>query len=118
MSHNPQALLSRGKLVKIHKRRCQAGSEFATFFDFFWREDEPWVVLRLSTGRRIAMPTSWTDLPRSAFPSSDGQAELLPSALLELSQHLRELRSKLLRRTRSKRRSKNHLTISGKALKR
>src|SRR5271165_1868811 len=107
MLHNPQAVLFRGKLVKIHKRRCQGGSEFATFFDFFWREDEPWVVLRLSTGRRIAMPASWTDLPRSAFLSSRGRAELLPSALLELSQHLQELQSKPARRTRSKRRNKN-----------
>src|SRR5437773_1576771 len=72
MLHNPQALLFRGKLVKIRKRRCQVGSEFATFFDFFWREDEPWVVLRLSTGRRITMPASWTDLPRSAFLLSRG----------------------------------------------
>src|SRR5579864_7963951 len=101
MSHTPQALLFCGKLVKIRKRRCQAGSKFATFFDFFWREDEPWVVLRLSTGRRIAMPASWTDLPKNAFPSNQGRAELLPSALQELSQHLRELQSKQPRVTRS-----------------
>jgi hypothetical protein len=107
MSHNPQAVLSRGKLVKIHKRRCQASGEFATFFDFFWREDEPWVVLRLSTGRRIAMPASWTDLPKNAFPLSQGRAELLPLALLELSQHLRALQMKPSRRTKSKRRHKN-----------
>src|ERR1700722_15649349 len=103
MSHNPQALLSRGKLVRICKRRCQVGSEFATFFDFFWREDEPWVVLRLSTGRRIAMPASWTDLPKNAFPSIRGRAELLPPALLELSQHLRALQTKPSRRTKAKR---------------
>jgi hypothetical protein len=107
MSHKPQAVLSRGNLVKIHKRRCQAGSEFATFFDFFWREDEPWVVLRLSTGRRIAMPASWTDLPKNAFPASRNRVELLPSALLELSRHLRELQNKPSRRTRSKRRHKD-----------
>jgi hypothetical protein len=107
MSHNPQAVLFLGKLVKIHKRRCQAGSEFATFFDFFWREDEPWVVLRLSTGRRIAMPASWTDLPKNAFPSGQGRAELLPSAILEMSQFLRDMRNKPSPKTKSKRRTKH-----------
>jgi hypothetical protein len=107
MSHNPQALLSRGKLVKIHKKRCQAGSEFATFFDFFWREDEPWVVLQLPTGRRIAMPASWTDLPKSAFLSSREPAELLPSVLLELSQQLRGLQMNQSQKKKAKRQTKN-----------
>jgi cysteine-rich repeat protein len=64
--------------------RCQAGSEFATFFDFFWREDEPWVVLQLPSGRRTAVPASWTDLPTESFSRAEKASELLPAALFEL----------------------------------
>src|SRR5579864_8236607 len=88
MLQNPQVLLARGKLVRIRKRRCQVGNELATFFDSFWREDQPWVVLLLPSGRRIAMPASWTDLPQNAFPAMHGRAELLPSAVMEMSRYL------------------------------
>src|SRR5439155_27150611 len=58
MLDKTQALLRQGTSVRICKRRRQVGSEFATFLDFFWREDEPWVVLRLPSGRRTAVPAS------------------------------------------------------------
>ena len=81
MSDKTQALLSPGTSVRIRKHRRQVGSEFATFLDFFWREDEPWVVLRLPSGRRTAVPASWTDLPTDCFAQptrSSGDPSLGP----------------------------------------
>ena len=74
------------------------GGEFATFLDFFWREDEPWVVLQLPNGQRTAVPASWTDLPAEGFTQSKGRAELLPSALLELARYCQRLRPRRQKR--------------------
>jgi hypothetical protein len=99
----PQALLVPGTLVKIAKHRRQVGGEFAHFLDFFWREDEPWVVLQLSNGQRNAIPASWTDLPTECFVPNKGRAELLPSALLELARYCQRLMPRRPKRPRPKR---------------
>ncbi|HMB05954.1 MAG TPA: hypothetical protein VKP69_19750 [Isosphaeraceae bacterium] len=65
--------------------RC-VGSEFATWIDVFWREDKPWVVLQLPSGRRTAIPASWTDLDER-FSRSEDRPQILPSGLLELAQY-------------------------------
>jgi hypothetical protein len=57
----------------------------------FWREDKPWVVLQLPTGRRIAVPASWTDLD-GRFSRADDQPEILPAALPGLARYCHELR--------------------------
>jgi hypothetical protein len=92
MSDKTRALLSHGSLITIRKYRRQVGGEFATFLDSFWREDEPWVVLRLPSGRRTAVPASWTDLPLGHFSLTKDQAEILPAALPELAQFCQDLR--------------------------
>ena len=75
------------------KYRRRVGGEFATSIDLFWREDEPWVVLQLPSGRRTAVPASWTDLTTERFPSGKGQPEILPSGLIELARHCHGLRT-------------------------
>src|SRR6516162_5696999 len=107
MSDKAQALLSPGISVRICKHRRQVGSEFATFLDFFWREDEPWVVLRLPSGHRTAVPASWTDLPVDCFAQSIGRAEILPSALLGLAQFCLGLRLVRGKRPQTKTRRRN-----------
>jgi len=102
-----QALLSRGTSVRICKQRRQVGSEFATFLDFFWREDEPWVVLRLPSGRRTALPASWTDLPTDCFAQAIGRAEILPSALRELAHYCLNLRPVRGERPQTKKHRRN-----------
>src|SRR5579885_2784945 len=92
MSREPQALPLPGASVRICKQRRQAGSEFASSLDSFWREDEPWVVLQLPDGQRTAVPASWTDLPAEGLARTTGRAELLPSALLELARYCQRLR--------------------------
>src|SRR3954470_18263307 len=100
MPDKPQALLRPGASVRICKHRRQVGSEFASFLDSFWREDEPWVVLQLPDGQRTAVPAAWTDLPAEAFAPTAGRAELLPSALLELARYCQRLRPRRTKRPR------------------
>jgi hypothetical protein len=100
MSHKPQALLLPGASVRICKHRRQVGSEFASFLDFFWREEEPWVVLQLPNGQRTAVPASWTDLPAEGFAQTRGRAELLPAALLELARYCQRLAPRRPKRPR------------------
>jgi hypothetical protein len=92
MPHKAQALLSPGAAIRICKHCRQVGGEFASFRDFFWREDEPWVVLQLPSGRKTAVPASWTDLPTSYFSRAQNTTQLLPSALLELVRYCQALR--------------------------
>jgi hypothetical protein len=103
MSDKPQALLVPGTLVKIAKHRRQVGCAFASFLDFFWREDEPWVVLQMTNGQRTAVPASWTDLLTEGFAQTKGRAELLPSALLELARYCQQLAPRRRKRPRPKR---------------
>jgi hypothetical protein len=84
------------------KHRRRVGGEFATSIDLFWREDEPWVVLQLPSGRRMAIPASWTDLPKEQLPSGKDQPKLLPSGLIELARHCRGLRKTRSSHRRSK----------------
>jgi hypothetical protein len=100
MLDKPQALHLPGTPVKICKHRRQVGGGFATFLDSFWREDEPWVVLQLPDGQRTAVPASWTDLPAESFTSTRGRAELLPSALLELTRYCQRLCPRRQKRSR------------------
>ena|SRR5437016_3842094 len=102
MSRDPQALLLPGASVRICKHRRQVGSEFASFLDSFWREDEPWVVLQLPDGQRTAVPASWTDLPAEGLAPTKGRAALLPSALLELARYCQRLRQRQPKRPRLK----------------
>src|SRR3954465_15713694 len=102
MSGKPQPLLLPGASVRICKHRRQVGSEFASFLDSFWREDEPWVVLQLPDGQRTAVPASWTDLSAERFVQARSRAELLPSALTELARYCRQLRLRRQKQPRPK----------------
>jgi hypothetical protein len=102
MSRKPQALLLPGTSVRICKHRRQVGSEFASFLDSFWREDEPWVVLQLPDGQRTAVPAAWTDAPTECLARIQDREQLLPSALLELARYCQRLRPRRKNRSRPK----------------
>ena len=74
--------------------------------DLFWREDEPWLVLQLLSGRRTAVPASWTDLSSDPSKSARGQAEAYPLVLLELARHCHTLRQLRAHPASEKRRRK------------
>ncbi len=66
------------------KHRSRIGA-FGTVKDLFWRGDEPWIVLQLPTGSRVAVAVSWTDLPRDRCLTKKRAPELLPAGLFELA---------------------------------
>ena len=84
------------------------GSEFATWIDVFWREDKPWVVLQLPSGRRTAVPASWTDLD-GRFSRGEDRPQILPSGLLELARFCHGLGEGRTRRRPSKGRPRGRM---------
>jgi hypothetical protein len=60
----------------------------------FWRQEEPWVVLRCQNGLLLSLPWHWTDLPIPLAPLPGPPAQpylalLTPQALVELVQFVR-----------------------------
>ena len=74
-------------------RRHDVGSSFATVTDYFWREDNPWLVLQLPDGQRTAAPAAWTDLPAETFPLTRARPLLLADALPPMARLCQRLRS-------------------------
>ena len=65
----------------------------------FWRDDMPWVLVRLRDGVMQSLPWVWTDLPMGPAQqepqTDDGVTVLLsPAALRELVRRVRELRER------------------------
>jgi hypothetical protein len=84
----------RGKRVGIlEDRRTDVGDRFATVTDYFWKEDDPWLVLQLPDGRRTAAPAAWTDLPDDTFPATQQRPQLLANALLPMAAMCQRLRT-------------------------
>src|SRR5688500_18291847 len=97
MRHTPHALHLRGVRVCILQcHQGEVGGAFATAMDYFWREDAPWLVLQLPTGRRVAAPAAWTDLPDDQVPRPSNRLLLNAQALAAMTplcQRLRQARS-------------------------
>src|SRR5262245_30775814 len=92
MPQKTQALPPLGASVRIRQGRRQVGGEFGILRDYFWREDEPWVVVQLSSGGRTPVPVSWTDLPAASFSRRKTEEHLLPTVLIPLAQLCQTLR--------------------------
>ena len=63
----------------------------------FWRDDNPWVLVRLRDGVMQSLPWTWTDLPMAPAqqePQTDERVTVLvsPTALRELVRRVRALR--------------------------
>jgi hypothetical protein len=61
----------------------------------FWRDGLPWVLLRCASGIMVAIPWSWTTLPRPwsshpAAPDDPAPPLLSPAALLDLVRFVRQ----------------------------
>jgi hypothetical protein len=80
--------------------RTAVGGVFATVMDCFWREDSPWLVLKLPDGRRTAAPVAWTDLPADTFPTIADPPRLLGQALPQMDRLCQRLRSTRPRKRR------------------
>jgi hypothetical protein len=89
--------------VKIIKHRRKVGGSLVTLCDFFWRKEEPWAVVQLSSGKRTAIPLEWTDVPKSAIPVLTAGPQIEALRLLEMAAFCQQLlsRKKNKRRRRS-----------------
>ena len=63
------------RIVKYHRR---VGGQVGIVRDLFWKGNEPWLVIQLTSGRRVAVAYGWTDLPPAACPTQMTAPELLP----------------------------------------
>ena len=74
-----------GRAVRIVKYHRRVGGQVGTVHDLFWKGDEPWLVMQLTSGRRVAVAYGWTDLPPDACPTQTIAPEILPSGLLAMA---------------------------------
>ena len=79
-----------GCTVTIASERSSYCGQSGRVCRIFWRP-EPWVLVRLRSGVLLALPWSWTNLPKPEAPSSSGRAPALlsPAALRDLVRFLR-----------------------------
>lgn len=70
-----------GRSVRIMKHHRRVGGQVGTVRDLFWKGDEPWLVMQLTSGRRVAVAYGWTDLPPDAGPTPTIAPEILPAGL-------------------------------------
>jgi len=78
------------RIVKYHRR---VGGQVGIVRDLFWKGNEPWLVIQLTSGRRVAVAYGWTDLPPEACPTQMTEPELLPSGLLEMAIYWRGMQA-------------------------
>ncbi len=78
------------RIVKYHRR---VGGQVGIVRDLFWKGNEPWLVIQLTSGRRVAVAYGWTDLPPEACPTQMTEPELLPSGLLEMALYWRGMQA-------------------------
>lgn len=83
-----------GRYTRVVKHRRRVGGGFGTVQDLFWRGDEPWLVLQLPTGQRVAAALTWTDLARDCRPTKNTTPQLSPTALLEMARYCRSLKER------------------------
>src|SRR5215475_3557778 len=78
------------RIVKYHRR---VGGQVGIVRDLFWKGNEPWLVIQLTSGRRVAVAYGWTDLPPETCPTQMTEPELLPSGLLEMALYWRGMQA-------------------------
>jgi hypothetical protein len=78
-------------IVQPQKKGRGVGGGFGLVHDIFWREEKPWVVLKLPTGRRLAVPAALTDLPLRIFSKPQQSMETKAPILLELAKFCQHL---------------------------
>src|SRR5437870_13763062 len=102
MLNKTQAIHPSVKYARIVKHGRGEGARFGVVHDLFWREEEPWIVLKLPTGVRMAVPAALTDLPAEAFSTTEGHSEIHAAMLLELARFCQDLRVRSRRRATKK----------------
>ena len=77
--------------MKITKDRRKAGGSLATLRDYFWHKEEPWGVVQLPSGQKVALPLSSTDIPHEALPVLIKEPQIDATRLLEMAKFCQQL---------------------------
>jgi hypothetical protein len=91
ISHASSLLGRSVRIVKYHRR---VGGQVGTVRDLFWKGDEPWLVIQLTSGRRVAVAYGWTDLPPDACPTQTIAPEIRPSGLLAMATYWQGMKAR------------------------
>jgi hypothetical protein len=87
-----------GRYVRIVKHHRRVGGRVGTVRDLFWKGNEPWVVVQLTSGLQRAVAYGWTDLPLDQCPRPQELPEMLPAGLLAMALYWRGMRARRSRR--------------------
>jgi hypothetical protein len=90
----PYASSLLGRAVRIVQHHRRVGGRVGIVRDLFWKGNEPWLVIQLTSGRRVAVAYGWTDLPPEICPTQTTAPELLPTALLEMATYWRGMQAR------------------------
>jgi len=89
-----------GRSVRIVKYHRRVGGQVGTVRDLFWKGDEPWLVIQLTPGRRVAVAYGWTDLPPECCPTQTIVPEILPVGLLAMATYWQGMKTRRRKRSR------------------
>jgi hypothetical protein len=73
-----------GRYIRIVKHHRQVGGRVGMVRDIFWKGQEPWLVVQLTSGLQVAVAYGWSDLPDASRPHKRDTPEILPSGLLDM----------------------------------
>ena len=93
-----------GRYVKIVKHYRRVGGRVGIVRDVFWKGEEPWLVLQLTSGLQVAVAYGWSDLPVESRPQKRDVPEILPSGLLDMATYWRSMTARLRPKRSRKRR--------------
>lgn len=89
-----------GRYVRIVKHYRRIGGRVGTVRDLFWKGNEPWVVVQLTSGLQSAVAYGWTDLPLDQCPRPPELPTILPAGLLAMALYWRGMQARRSRRSR------------------
>ena len=93
-----------GRYIKIVKHHRRVGGRVGIVRDVFWKGEEPWLVVQLTSGLQAAVAYGWSDLPGESRPQKQNVSEILPSGLLDMATYWRGLKTRVHPKRSRKRR--------------
>ena len=74
-----------GRYIKIVKHHRRVGGRIGIVRDIFWKGEEPWLVVQLTSGLQVAVAYGWSDLPGESRPQRRNAPEILLAGLLDMA---------------------------------
>src|SRR5262249_11932457 len=87
-----------GRAVRIVKHHRRSGGQVGIVRALFWKGDEPWLVIQLTSGRRVAVAYGWTNLPPEGCPLPTTAPEILPSGLRAMAAYWQGMQTRCRRK--------------------